>query len=144
MANFNQVILIGRLSRDPQFRVLPSSQTSLCDFSLASNSKYKTKSGESREEVLFVDCVAFGSLAETINKFCRKGKELQIVGRLKLDTWEDKQGGGKRSKHSIVIDSFQFLGVKDEETSSESKAGRSKPGPAPGENDGFEERDIPF
>src|SRR5215213_1328157 len=109
MANFNRVILVGNLTRDPQMKYLPS-QMAVTEFGLAVNHKYKTKSGEQKEEVLFVDCSIFGAGAEIINKYCQKGKQLLVEGRLKYDTWEDKQGGGKRSKHSVVVDNFQFLG----------------------------------
>ncbi len=112
MANFNKVILMGNLTRDPQLRVLPS-QTSVVEIGLAVNHRYKTAQGEDREEVMFIDCSAFGKQAEVINQYCRKGRPLLIEGRLKFDTWEDKQGGGKRSKHRIVIDNFQLLGSRD-------------------------------
>ncbi len=109
MANFNKIILAGNLTRDPQLRYLPS-QMAVVDFGLAVNHKYRTKNGEDREEVLFVDCSCFGKGAEVINQYCQKGKQLLVEGRLKYDTWEDKNGGGKRSKHSIMVDTFQFLG----------------------------------
>ena len=82
----------------------------VCDFGLAVNHKYRTKSGEDREEVLFIDCSCFGRGAEIINQYCQKGKQLLVEGRLRYETWEDKQGGGKRSKHSVSVDNFQFLG----------------------------------
>src|SRR6476659_3700030 len=112
MASFNQVILLGNLTRDPQLKYLPS-QTPLVEFGLACNRRFKTQSGEDREEVLFVDVSAFGKQAEIINQYCQKGRPLLVEGRLKYDTWEDKQGGGKRSKHSVVIDNFQLLGGRD-------------------------------
>lgn len=112
MANFNRVLLIGNLTRDPQMRMLPS-QTAVVDFGLAVNRRYRTPQGEDREEVCFVDCSAFGRQAETINQYCQKGRQLFIEGRLKFDTWEDKQGGGKRSKLSVVVENFQFLGSRD-------------------------------
>jgi single-strand DNA-binding protein len=112
MANYNKVILVGNLTRDPQLRYLPS-QMAVVDIGLAVNHKFKTKTGEDREEVLFIDCSAFGKQAEVINQYCQKGKQLLVEGRLKYDTWEDKQGGGKRSKHSVVIDNFQFLGGRE-------------------------------
>src|SRR6266480_6008116 len=80
------------------------------DFGLAVNHKFRTKTGEDREEVCFIDCSCFGKGAEIINQYCQKGKPILVEGRLKYDTWEDKQGGGKRSKHSVVVDNFQFLG----------------------------------
>jgi single-strand DNA-binding protein len=112
MANVNRVILIGNLTRDPQLKYLPS-QTAVVEFGLATNRKFKAASGEDREEVCFVDCTAFGRSAEVINQYCQKGKQLYIEGRLKFDSWEDKQGGGKRSKLSVVIENFQFLGGRD-------------------------------
>src|SRR3954471_20330667 len=109
MANYNKVILVGNLTRDPQMRYLPS-QMAVTDFGLAVNHKFKTKTGEDREDVLFIDCSIFGKGAEIINKYCQKGKQLLVEGRLKYETWEDKQGGGKRSKHTVLVDQFQFLG----------------------------------
>jgi single-strand DNA-binding protein len=112
MANYNKIILLGNLTRDPQLKYLPS-QMAIVEFGLAVNHKYKTKNGEDREEVLFIDVSAFGKQAEIINQYCTKGRPLLVEGRLKYDTWEDKQGGGKRSKHSVVIDNFQLLGGRD-------------------------------
>ena len=101
-ASFNRVMLMGNLTRDPQMRFTPSN-TAICEFGLACNRKFKTASGEDREDVTFVDITAFGRQAEVINQYCRKGKPLFIEGRLKYDTWEDKNGGGKRSKLSVVV-----------------------------------------
>jgi single-strand DNA-binding protein len=112
MASFNKVILLGNLTRDPQMRYLPS-QSAVTDFGLACNRKFKTASGEQREEVLFVDCSAFGRTAEIINQYCTKGKPIFVEGRLKFDTWEDKNGGGKRSKLSVVVENIQLLGGRD-------------------------------
>lgn len=132
MASFNRVILAGNLTRDPQLRNLQSG-TSLCEFGLAVNRKY-TVNNDTREEVTFVDCVAFGKPAEIINRYCSKGKAILIEGRLKYDQWEDKNGGGKRSKLSVVVENFQFLG------------GQGAP-PASRQQDdgpGFSEGDIPW
>jgi single-strand DNA-binding protein len=112
MANYNKVILVGNLTRDPQMKYLPS-QMAVTEFGLAVNHRYKTKTGEDREEVCFIDCSAFGRTAEIINQYCQKGKQLLVEGRLKYDTWEDKQGGGKRSKHVVVVDNIQLLGGRD-------------------------------
>src|SRR5687768_12998997 len=112
MASFNKVLLMGNLTRDPQLKYLPS-QTPVVEFGLACNRKWRTPQGEDREEVLFVDCAAFGKQAETLNTYCQKGKGLFIEGRLKYDSWEDKQGGGKRSKLSVVVENFQFVGGRD-------------------------------
>ncbi len=109
MANYNKIILVGNLTRDPQLKYLPS-QMAVAEFGLAVNHKYRTKNGEDREEVCFVDCSAFGRSGEVINQYCQKGKQLLVEGRLKYDSWEDKQGGGKRSKLSVIVENFQFLG----------------------------------
>ena len=112
MAGVNRVILIGNLTRDPQLKYLPS-QTAVAEFGLATNRKFKSANGEEREDVCFVDCAAFGRTGEIINQYCQKGKQIYIEGRLKYDQWEDKQGGGKRSKLSVVVENFQFLGGRD-------------------------------
>jgi single-strand DNA-binding protein len=112
MASYNKVILMGNLTRDPQLKYLPS-QTAVVDFGVACNRRYKTQSGEQKEEVTFVDCSAFGRTAEVINQYFTKGKPIFIEGRLRYEQWEDKQGGGKRSRLSVHIDNFQFVGGKD-------------------------------
>jgi single-strand DNA-binding protein len=112
MSSFNKVILMGNLTRDPQLKYLPN-QTAVVDFGVACNRRWKGPSGEDREEVTFVDVSSFGKQAEVINQYFQKGKPIFIEGRLKYDTWEDKQGGGKRSKLSVVIENFQFVGGKD-------------------------------
>jgi single-strand DNA-binding protein len=112
MASLNKVMLMGNLTRDPQLKYLPS-QTAVAEFGLAVSRKFRTQSGEDREEVCFVDCTAFGRTGEVINQYFTKGKPIFIEGRLKFDSWEDKQGGGKRSKLSVVIDNFQFIGGRD-------------------------------
>src|SRR6185436_852008 len=113
MASYNKVILMGNLTRDPQMKYLPS-QTAVVEFGLACNRRYKTQSGEQKEEVTFVDCTAFGRTGEVINQYFTKGKPIFIEGRLKYDQWEDKQGGGKRHKLTVVIESFEFVGGRDE------------------------------
>jgi single-strand DNA-binding protein len=112
MAALNKVMLMGNLTRDPQLKFLPS-QTQVCEFGLATSRKFKTATGEEREEVLFVDITAFGRTAEVINQYFTKGKPIFIEGRLKYDQWEDKNGGGKRSKLTVVVDNFQFIGGRD-------------------------------
>ena len=113
MPSVNKVILIGNLTRDPQTKQLPT-QSFVTEFGLAMNRKFKSPEGEDREEVCFVDCAAFGRQAEVIQKYCKKGKSLYVEGRLRYDSWEDKNGHGKRSKLSVVVENFQFLGGKDE------------------------------
>src|SRR4051794_17074658 len=114
MPSVNKVILIGNLTRDPQTKQLPT-QSLVTEFGLAMNRKFKSPEGEDREEVCFVDCAAFGRQAEVIQKYCKKGKSLYIEGRLRYDSWEDKNGHGKRSKLSVVVENFQFLGGREDQ-----------------------------
>jgi single-strand DNA-binding protein len=107
MANFNKVILLGNLTRDPQLSYLPS-QTPVVDFGLATNRRWTGQDGQQREETCFVDCRAFGKPAETINKYCKKGRPLLVEGRLTFDSWTG-QDGTKRSKLRITVESFQFM-----------------------------------
>jgi single-strand DNA-binding protein len=112
MSSFNKVMLMGNLTRDPQLKYLPS-QTAVAEFGIACNRKFRTATGEDRDEVTFVDVAAFGKTGEVINQYFTKGKPIFIEGRLKYDQWEDKQGGGKRSKLTVVVENFQFIGGRD-------------------------------
>jgi len=107
MANFNKVMLLGNLTRDPQLSYTPN-QTAVVEFGLATNRKFKRQDGSPGEEVCFVDCQAFARTAETINKYCKKGDPLLVEGRLKFDSWEDKDGK-KRSELRVNVENFQFI-----------------------------------
>ena len=109
MANVNKVILIGNLTRDPQLRYTPN-QMAVCEFGLATNRKWRNKAGEMQDEVCFVDLVAWGKQAETIQKYVTKGQQIFIEGRLTFDQWEGKDGQ-KRSRLRVTVDNFQFLGA---------------------------------
>src|SRR4029078_12975239 len=113
MASFNRVLLMGNLTRDPQLKYIPGSNTAVAEFGVATNRKFRTAKGEDREEVTFVDITAFGKQAEVINQYMTKGKPIFIEGRLKLVSWKDKNGGGKRSKLTVVVENFQFVGSRD-------------------------------
>ena len=105
-SDFNRVILIGRLTRDPELRHTPSG-TSVTSFTLVNNRNY-TVNGDKREEVSYFDCVAWGKLGEVINEYCKKGIRIAIEGRLQQQKWEDQEGKN-RSKIIIVVDNFQVL-----------------------------------
>lgn len=107
MSNYNRVILIGNLTRDPEVCHTPSNQA-VANFGLAINRRYTTSSGEKREETTFVDCEAWGKTGEAIGQYLTKGRPVFVEGRLKLDTWEEKDGS-KRSKLKVVVDTFQFI-----------------------------------
>ena len=108
MASFNKVLLVGNLTRDPELRYTPKG-TAIARLGVACNRKWKSESGEMKEEVTFVDVDAFGKQAETIGQYLKKGRPILIEGRLRLDQWEDKQSGQKKSKLGVVLESFQFL-----------------------------------
>ncbi len=103
MASFNKVILLGNLTRDPELRYTPKG-TAVARLGLAVNRSYKTDSGESKEEVTFIDVDAWGKQAELISQYLRKGNPIFIEGRLKLDQWDDKQTGQKKSKLGVVLE----------------------------------------
>jgi len=108
-ANFNRVILMGNLTRDPELRNLPSGMA-VTSIGLAVNDRFKNKQTDQWEErPNFIDCECFGRTAENINKYFSKGKPIFIEGKLRFDQWEDKQTGQKRSKLKVVIDTFQFV-----------------------------------
>ena len=114
--NFNKIILGGNLTRDPTLSYTPN-QTAVVDFGIAVNRKWKSQDGQEHEEVCFVDCFAFGKTAENINKFFSKGQAIFIEGQLKFEQWT-AQDGTKRSKHKINVQSFQFIGSRQDKPES--------------------------
>lgn len=109
---FNKIILAGNLTRDIEAKY-SGANLAIGNTGLAVNRKFKSKMGEDKEEVLFVDLTFFGRTAEIANQYLRKGSKVLVEGRLKLDQWTD-QSGGKRSKHSITVESLQMLDSKQE------------------------------
>ena len=111
MADLNEVRLIGRLTRDPELR--QAGQAQVCEFGLATGRKFKGQDGTMKEETTFVDVACWGKLAENVSRYMKKGRQIFVGGRLKLDSWEDKQSGQKRSKLSVVAENVQFLDSGD-------------------------------
>ncbi|MFB0551870.1 MAG: single-stranded DNA-binding protein [Phycisphaerae bacterium] len=107
MANFNKILLMGNLTRDPQLSYTPN-QTPVVDFGLATNRRWTGQDGSQREETCFVDCRAFGRQAENINKYLSKGRLAFVEGRLTFDTWT-AQDGTKRSRHRVTVENIQFM-----------------------------------
>ncbi len=107
MANFNKVILLGNLTRDPELRYTQSGMA-VAKLGMAVNRKY-TAGGEQRESTTFVDMTAWGRQAEVLNEYCKKGRPLFVEGRLEYSEWEG-QDGNKRNKLEVVIENFQFVG----------------------------------
>lgn len=126
MANFNKVILAGNLTRDPELRYTPKG-LAIAKIGLAINRRWTGETGEQREEVTFVDVDAFGKQAETIAQYLKKGRPILLEGRLKLDQWDDKQTGQKRSRLGVVLENFQFL----DSGNRSSEAGGASPTPTP-------------
>ena len=124
MANFNKVMLMGNLTRDPELKYLPSGMA-VTNLGLAVNRTWTDReSGEKKEEVCFVDLEAWGRTAETMNEYLQKGRTVFIEGRLRQQRWETDDGQN-RSKHVVVIDSFQFVGGRQDGSE---QGGYSQPG----------------
>ena len=132
MANFNKVILAGNLTRDPELRYTPNGKA-IAKFAMAINRNWTTETGEKKEEVTFVDIDAFGRQAEVISQYLKKGRPVLIEGRLKLDQWDDKQTGQKRSRLGVVLESFSFLdsGNRADGGGSPDAPRAARPAPAP-------------
>jgi single-strand DNA-binding protein len=159
MANLNKVMLIGRLTRDPEVRVFPSGGK-VASFGFAVNNRRKNQqTGQWEDEPVFLDCDAynrgeFGKTADLIEQYLRKGYQAFIEGHLKLDQWNDKTTGDKRSKLKIVVDNVQFLeprrdgqGPAPRRQDSPPPSSDYDPGPEPPMMDApppSQDKDIPF
>jgi single-strand DNA-binding protein len=108
MASLNQLTFIGNATRDPEVKQL-NGGTTVCEIGMAINDRYKS-GNEWKEEVCFIDISFFGRTAEIAGEYLAKGEAFCITGKLKLDQWEDKQTGQKRSKHRVVADKLVLLG----------------------------------
>jgi single-strand DNA-binding protein len=155
MANLNKVFLMGNLTRDVELRTTPGGQ-SVGKFGIAVNRSWTGQDGEKREETTFVDCDVWGKTAETMAKYLSKGRPVFIEGRLKLDQWDDKESGQKRSKMGVVVESFQFIDSRPQGVSGPSQGDESerprvasrsggRSGSAPSrQSDDVNPDDIPF
>jgi single-strand DNA-binding protein len=128
MANINRVFLAGNLTRDPQVRFLANDKA-VCEFGLAINLRHKAADGTQKEDTTFVDIEVWGRTAELCGQYLVKGRSCFIEGRLKLDTWEDKKSGDKRSKIRVVADNVQFIGGNERPGERGAEA-QSSPAPA--------------
>jgi len=156
MASFNKVILAGNLTRDPELRYLPKG-TAVAQFAIAVSRTWKSETGETKEEVNFIDIEAYARQAEVIAQYMRKGRPLLIEGRLKQDTWEDKDTHKKRSKLKVVLEGFSFIDSKGTDAGPAPADAPRRPAPAAkppetkppegaegGEAPAAEEDDVPF
>ena len=108
---YNKITIIGNLTRDIELRYTAGG-TAVASCGIATTRKFKSQDGTQKEDVTFVDITFFGRTGEVANQYLKKGSKLLVEGRLKLDTWEDKNGGGKRSKHSISVENMVMMDNK--------------------------------
>ena len=111
MADLNKVFLMGRLTFDPELRRTPSG-TAVTELRMATNRSWQGRDGERREETLFIDVTVWDRQAETCCQYLRKGSSIHVEGSLKMDTWDDKTTGEKRSKIRVQADRVQFLDAR--------------------------------
>ncbi len=115
MAGYNRVIMIGNLTKDPDFKQL-NAERSVCKVNIASNRQYKNKhTGAVVQEVCFIDVEVWGPQADSCRQYLQKGRPVLVEGRLKLDTWKDNEGQN-RSRHVIIADKVVFLGSGQQTT----------------------------
>ena len=152
MASFNKVIIAGNLTRDPELRYTPKG-TAVARITLAVNRTWKNESGENKEEVSFVDVDVWGRQAEVIGQYMKKGRPLLVEGRLKQDSWEDKNTKQKQTKLKVVLESFSFIDAnRGSEGSDAPAAPRSRPAasatpasaPEVGDSEPPHDDDVPF
>ncbi len=155
MANLNRVMLIGNLTRDPEIKYTAKG-TAIAQLGLAVNRTWNNEGGEKQEDTTFVDVELFGRVAEIAGEYLKKGRPVYIEGRLKLDSWDDKQSGQKRSKMKVVGEQLQLLGGREESsgggqrTQQEQRAAQrpqSRPParpPVDPDLDAEDDSDIPF
>jgi single-strand DNA-binding protein len=137
--SFNQVVLMGNLTRDPELRQTPNGQQ-VCSFSLALNRSYKGADGNWQEATDYIDVVAWGPLGERVAQYLSKGRPCLVNGRLQSRQWE--QEGQKRSKVEVVAQDVTFLGGNDNaggqggySSGSSSSSASGKPTPSKKQDD---------
>ena len=143
-------MLMGRLTRDPEVRY-SANGTAITNIGLAVNRNWRNQDGQTQEEVTFVDVTAFGKRGEAVGQYLKKGRPIFIEGHLRMDQWDDKQTGQKRSKLAIIMDAFEFIDSRGEgEGGGGNFSGGGAPAaggaaPAAGGGGGFaEDDDVPF
>ena len=137
MASYNKVVLLGNVTRTPDVRNLPGSATVVATTGIAANRKYKDK-----EEVMFIDIVAYGKLAETMGMYVTKGTPLLVEGRLSFRQWE--QEGQKRSKHEVIVESFQMVGGRKDRADFDESMVDKDDLKMPADDSMMRDEDVPF
>ena len=144
----NKVILIGNLGRDPEMRSTQSGQP-IATFTLATNRRWKDKSGQKQEQTEWHQIVVWGRQAEIAGQYLTKGKQIYLEGRLQTRSWDDKQSGEKRYRTEVICENFQMLGQRGGDfDTSERQAAQAGPtydeGSYGGGGGDIEDDDIPF
>jgi single-strand DNA-binding protein len=143
MPDLNCVKLAGRLTRDPELRYPPSG-AAVCSVGMAVSRFTKSRDGERREEVFFINVEAWEKTAEAIDQYMRKGSPVLVEGRLKAREWEDKNTGQKRSVHEVRADRVQRLDWDERDGQRDTQAARSERATKPADDEPIPEDDIPF
>ncbi len=138
----NKCFVAGNLTRDPEVRFLDNGK-SVANFTIATSRKFKDKSGEMKEETLFIDIDAWGRTAELVGEYLTKGSGAMVEGRLKLDTWEDKNTGEKRNRIKVFAESVQFTDSKSASADAPTQRAPAVPAPVGGSN-GIADDEPPF
>ena len=126
----NKVILVGRLGQDPDVRYMPN-ETAVCNFSLATSSSYKDKTGERVDQTEWHRIVMFGKVAEIAKEYLKKGSQIFIEGRLQTRKWQTKEGQDRYTTE-VVAATMQMLGSKDSASGvSESDQQKNQPSNEP-------------
>jgi len=121
--NLNKVLLAGRLTKEPELKTIQSG-SAVASASIAVNHNYTDKAGNKKEETEFINLIFWGRTAEVVAQYCQKGQEILVVGRMKTDQFENKQGQTVRST-KVVVESFQFgQKAKPKDDGSESGVGQ--------------------
>jgi single-strand DNA-binding protein len=149
MASYNKVVLIGNVTKNLEIRYTPKGKA-VTKIGLAINRFWTNEAGERKEDVTFVDVDVFGKLAENCAQYLSRGRPVMVEGRLKLDSWDDKQTGQKRSRLGVVAEIVQFLGSRSDHGDAQSAAESPQPdaiadavAPAP-KTDAQDGDDVPF
>jgi single-strand DNA-binding protein len=152
--SFNEAILAGNITRDPEVRFTPTG-VQVVDASIALNHSWRGEDGTKREEVSYIDLVFWNKLAEVAGNYLKKGSQVLVSGRLKQETWDDRQTGQKRSKIKVIVETLKLLSKPEGPTASPTPARAAKPATRPdktapasqpagnGGDDGFGD-DVPF
>jgi single-strand DNA-binding protein len=140
---YNKIVLVGNLTRDIDIR-FSQAGLAIAKSAIATSRKFKSNTGEQKEEVCFIDITFFGRSAEIAHQYLRKGSKILLEGRLSFEQWSD-QNGQKRSKHSVIVENMQMLDSKNTDTQPKAQVNNLQNTnlPKPIELE-FDEKDFPF